>query len=244
MRSLIRLRGGLPTEHRVTAWKYLLKLPCNAAGFAQQVAQGPHSAAMTSLATRYPVRDRKLFRKTAIVFSALAHWSPILAEVEFVPGWVFPFVVVFSQVRDRFVCVYYLQDYRLRRLSSRVWCVLFHERTAADRVSLYLRLVRSAEERLVPWYGCRQTRYVLKTCPYSTALPIICQPPVSADRSHVFSGTVHLLTSILVSYNTRTVPVPVKGTRVPVPQVSIQQCLQHYARYISNINVSFDSKPR
>ena len=99
IRSLIRLRGGLPTEHRFTAWKYLLRLPANSTAFAELVAKGPHPAALASLATRYPVRDRKAFRKTAVLISALAHWSPILAEVEFVPSWVFPFVVVFSQVR-------------------------------------------------------------------------------------------------------------------------------------------------
>ncbi|CAM9842751.1 unnamed protein product [Laminaria digitata] len=97
IRSLIRLRGGLPPEHRFTAWKYLLRLPGNSAAFAELVARGPHPAALASLATRYPVRDRKAFRKTAVLISALAHWSPILAEVEFVPSWVFPFVVVFSQ---------------------------------------------------------------------------------------------------------------------------------------------------
>lgn len=103
IRSLIRLRGGLPTEHRFTAWKYLLRLPCNSADFAQLIARGPHPAALASLAARYPVGDRKLFRKTAVLISALAHWSPILAEVEFVPSWVFPFVVVFMQVMDRVV---------------------------------------------------------------------------------------------------------------------------------------------
>lgn len=50
---------------------------------------------------RYPLRDRKSFRKTAVMISALAHWSAILAEVEFAPSWCYPFVVVFSQVGVR-----------------------------------------------------------------------------------------------------------------------------------------------
>eukprot|EP00903_Cladosiphon_okamuranus_P006928 g6743.t1 len=33
----------------------------------------------------------------AVLISALVHWSPILAEVEFAPSWCYPFVVVFSQ---------------------------------------------------------------------------------------------------------------------------------------------------
>ena len=47
---------------------------------------------------RYPLRDRKSFRKIAVLISALAHWSPIFAEVEFTPSWCYPFVVVFLQV--------------------------------------------------------------------------------------------------------------------------------------------------
>lgn len=98
VRSLIRRRGELPKEHRLTAWKYLLQLPGNASTFYSLLQKGPHPAAVASLATRYPMRDRTLFRKTAVLISALAHWSPVVAEVDFVPGWVFPFIVVFQQV--------------------------------------------------------------------------------------------------------------------------------------------------
>lgn len=100
MRSLVRLRGGLPDAYRFTAWKYLLRLPGNSLAFHALVHMGPHPAALASFATRYPLRDRKAFRKMAVLISALAHWSPVLGEAEFVPGWVFPFVVVFEQVRS------------------------------------------------------------------------------------------------------------------------------------------------
>lgn len=122
IRSLIRLRGGLPPEHRFTAWKYLLRLPSNSEAFAQQIAKGPHHTAMASLAMRYPLRDRKHFRKTAILVSALAHWSPILADVEFVPSWVFPFVVVFSQVR-------YIQSWDNRAFSQNIKITVFVRHT-------------------------------------------------------------------------------------------------------------------
>lgn len=98
IRSLLHLRGGLPIEYRFIAWKFLLHLPSNSTQFAELVSRGPHPAALASLAMRYPLRNQKLFRKTAVLISALAHWSPILGDVEFVPSWVFPFVIVFSQV--------------------------------------------------------------------------------------------------------------------------------------------------
>lgn len=99
IRSLIHFRGGLPVEHRMIAWKYLLQLPSNSGAFTRQVSKGPYPAAFASLSERYPLRDRRLFRKMAVIVSSLAHWSPILADVEFLPSWVFPFVVVFFQVK-------------------------------------------------------------------------------------------------------------------------------------------------
>lgn len=40
MRSLIKI--GLPSEHRLIAWKYILRLGGNAKEFARLVALGPH----------------------------------------------------------------------------------------------------------------------------------------------------------------------------------------------------------
>lgn len=101
IRSLIRLNGGLPEAYRFTAWKFLLRLPGNSSCFLELLRKGPHPTALASLSTRYPLRDRRLFRKTAVLLSALAYWSPIWAEAEFVPGWLFPFVVVFQQVSEQ-----------------------------------------------------------------------------------------------------------------------------------------------
>lgn len=99
VRAFLRLRGSLPTEFRATAWKFLLHLPGNSKQFAHLVSRGPNPAVLASLSVRYPLRDRRILRKAAVLVSALAAWSPIMVEVEFVPAWVFPFVVVFSQVR-------------------------------------------------------------------------------------------------------------------------------------------------
>lgn len=101
IRSLIRLNGSLPEAYRFTAWKFLLRLPGNSSCFLELLRRGPHPTALDSLSTRYPLRDRRLYRKTAVLLSALAYWSPIWAEAEFVPGWLFPFVVVFQQVRKQ-----------------------------------------------------------------------------------------------------------------------------------------------
>ncbi|CAN0275311.1 unnamed protein product [Discosporangium mesarthrocarpum] len=97
VQAFLRLRGGLPENYRISAWKTLLHLPANYERFAELVRLGPHSVALDGLQKRFPLRDRIVFRKVAVLMSALAHWSPLLSEVEFSPAWVFPFAVVFGQ---------------------------------------------------------------------------------------------------------------------------------------------------
>lgn len=121
LRSLIRLHGRLPASYRFTAWKYLLQLPGNASSFRDLVRKGPHPAAVASLAVRYPLRNCQLFRKLAVLNSVVAHWSSVLGEAEFVPAWLFPFVVVFQQVRSRVILKY--------KTLGKCWCY-FNSATA------------------------------------------------------------------------------------------------------------------
>lgn len=100
LRSFIRLRGCLPSDHRVTGWKYLLRLPGNSTAFHDLVSRGPHPR-VANLASMYPVYNRRLYRKTVVLMSALAHWSPIWAEAEFTLPWLFPFVLLFGQVKTQ-----------------------------------------------------------------------------------------------------------------------------------------------
>jgi hypothetical protein len=48
------------------------------------------------VAVRYPLRDSRLLRRLSLVSSALAHWSPLAAELEYLPAVVFPFLLVFG----------------------------------------------------------------------------------------------------------------------------------------------------
>lgn len=149
IRSTIRLRGGLTAKHRVTAWKYIFRLPGNSTSFYDFLAIGPHPAAVSSLATRYPLRDRKLFRKMAVLISALAHWSPIWADAEFAMAWVFPFVVVFGQVRA-VILFEGLYDFVMTRavaVGLSYICVI-HSVTHQDRASSRRGGVQSAEDTL------------------------------------------------------------------------------------------------
>jgi hypothetical protein len=96
LRALVETSGELPAKHRSLCWRYLLRLPGNEAPFAALVAKGPHPA-YCDLGARYPLRDSRLLRRLGLVLSALAHWSPIVAELEYVPATVFPFVLAFEK---------------------------------------------------------------------------------------------------------------------------------------------------
>jgi len=95
VRDLVEMSGELPAKYRPLCWRYLLKLPENEALFAALVAKGPHPA-YRDISARYPLRDSRLLRRLGLVLSALGHWSPIVAELEYVPATAFPFVLAFE----------------------------------------------------------------------------------------------------------------------------------------------------
>jgi hypothetical protein len=95
LRKLLQAHGEYPARYRLMIWKYMLRVPDNAHAFENLVARGLHPA-WKDLAEQYPIPDRKLFRRLQRALSALSHWSPIFAEVSYLPALVFPFVRLFE----------------------------------------------------------------------------------------------------------------------------------------------------
>jgi hypothetical protein len=95
MQALLATRGALPKKYRTLVWRFLLQLPENQELFTQLLAKGIHPA-YQDLPARYPLRDSRVLRKLQLVLSALAYWSPICGELEYLPSTVFPFVLVFE----------------------------------------------------------------------------------------------------------------------------------------------------
>ncbi|GAB1597767.1 TBC1 domain family member 31 [Argonauta hians] len=93
---ILRGHGEYPEKYRFFIWRSLLQLPENHTAYAALVDKGNHSAFVT-LQEHYPVKSMRLFRLLQRVLSALAHWSPILAETKYLPALVFPFLKVFHQ---------------------------------------------------------------------------------------------------------------------------------------------------
>lgn len=57
--------------------------------------QGVHPA-FADLGARYPIKSGKLLRVLQRCLSALAHWSPLFGEADYLPLLAFPFVAQFE----------------------------------------------------------------------------------------------------------------------------------------------------
>jgi hypothetical protein len=81
----------------------MLKLPENRHAFQTLTEKGIHPA-FQQLDRKYPVKSYQLLRSMERVLSALAHWSPIFAELDYIPSLVFPFLTMFKGSWDTFTC--------------------------------------------------------------------------------------------------------------------------------------------
>ncbi|XP_030639028.1 TBC1 domain family member 31 [Chanos chanos] len=95
LQALLRTFGEYPAKYRMFIWRSLLHLPENHASFSSLSDKGLHSAYLT-LHDRYPIKSHKLQRGLQRVLSALAHWSAIFGETEYLPLVAFPFVKLFQ----------------------------------------------------------------------------------------------------------------------------------------------------
>ncbi|KAI4905719.1 hypothetical protein NFI96_013077 [Prochilodus magdalenae] len=104
LRTLLKTFGEYPEKYRMFIWRSLLRLPENHAAFSSLTDKGVHSAYLC-LHERYPIKSHRLQRglqsqhkglSLPRVLSALAHWSAIFGEAEYLPLVAFPFVKLFQ----------------------------------------------------------------------------------------------------------------------------------------------------
>ncbi|XP_062320828.1 TBC1 domain family member 31 [Osmerus eperlanus] len=93
--ALLKAFGEYPAKYRMFVWRSLLRLPENHAAFSSLTDKGLHPA-YASLQERYPIKSHKLQRGLQRVLSALAHWSAIFGETDYLPLVAFPFVKLFQ----------------------------------------------------------------------------------------------------------------------------------------------------
>ncbi|XP_072536472.1 TBC1 domain family member 31 [Salminus brasiliensis] len=95
LQTLLKAFGEYPEKYRMFIWRSLLRLPENHAAYSSLTNKGAHSAYL-SLQERYPIKSHRLQRGLQRVLSALAHWSSIFGEAEYLPLVAFPFVKLFQ----------------------------------------------------------------------------------------------------------------------------------------------------
>ncbi|XP_066540081.1 TBC1 domain family member 31 [Hoplias malabaricus] len=95
LRSLLKTFGEYPEKYRMFIWRSLLRLPENHTAFSSLTDKGVHSAYLC-LQERYPIKSHRLQRGLQRILSALAHWSAIFGETEYLPLVAFPFVKLFQ----------------------------------------------------------------------------------------------------------------------------------------------------
>ncbi|KAJ8394642.1 hypothetical protein AAFF_G00044450 [Aldrovandia affinis] len=95
LQTLLQTFGEFPAKYRLFVWRSLLRLPENHSAFNSLTGKGAHSAFLT-LHQRYPIKSQKLHRGLQRVLSALAYWSAIFGETDYLPLVAFPFVKLFQ----------------------------------------------------------------------------------------------------------------------------------------------------
>ncbi|CAF0809776.1 unnamed protein product [Didymodactylos carnosus] len=99
--QILRYYGEYPSKYRAFIWRCLMRLPENHGAFAALVDKGGHLV-FAKLQEQYPLKSRKLLRIMQRVLSALAHWSSIFGETDYLPLLAFPFVKLFEN--NQLIC--------------------------------------------------------------------------------------------------------------------------------------------
>lgn len=87
--------GEYPGNHRRLIWTTIMELPNNKKAYVDLANKAPHQA-MFDLFKRDPMLDRCKNTLLGTTVSCLLHWCPVLAECQFLPKIVAPFLYVFE----------------------------------------------------------------------------------------------------------------------------------------------------
>ncbi|XP_071957436.1 TBC1 domain family member 31-like isoform X2 [Antedon mediterranea] len=101
LKAILKGYGEYPAKYRMFIWRSVLRLPENHAAFSSLVDKGTHMA-WSKVHQDYPIKSRKLLRVLQRTLSALAHWSVVFGETNYLPVLAFPFIKLFQN--NQLVC--------------------------------------------------------------------------------------------------------------------------------------------
>jgi len=82
-----------PAKYRKLIWRFILRLPLNKEAFQNIMNKGIHPA-FEDLKDKYPIKPLSLFNRLIRILSGIAFWSPVFAQVSYLPQLMFPFAKV------------------------------------------------------------------------------------------------------------------------------------------------------
>ena len=94
--DIIQNQYSFPDEQRVVMWRYLLHLPMNEPQYTLLASQQLHPA-VRQLTSSLPIKYTSISTRLSRLLSALMYWHPPLAECDWLPALVFPFLRVFER---------------------------------------------------------------------------------------------------------------------------------------------------
>lgn len=91
LKQIISKFGFYDGKIRMYMWKFLLSLPNDNDLYNLYAKKGIHPF-YQNISDRFPIADKKYFRKTQLLCSLLSYWSPHIGNVYYLPNLVFPFI--------------------------------------------------------------------------------------------------------------------------------------------------------
>ncbi|RKP18781.1 hypothetical protein ROZALSC1DRAFT_22894, partial [Rozella allomycis CSF55] len=124
--NYLRNFGEFPEKYRILIWRFLLRLPENRQPFQSLCDKGLHPA-FEKINRKYPIKSYQMIKTLERVLSCLGHWSPLFAECDYFPSFVFPFIYAWP----------ILQTFFASHFSSDEWAVLMDHIISEDPSFIY-----------------------------------------------------------------------------------------------------------
>ena len=94
--DIIQNQYSFPDDLRLIMWRYLLHLPMNEQQYTLLASQQLHPA-VRQLSSSLPIKYSSISTRLSRLLSALMYWHPPLAECDWLPALVFPFLRLFER---------------------------------------------------------------------------------------------------------------------------------------------------
>lgn len=186
-----------PAKYRQIIWKNCLQLPDNRTAFTELLKKGYHPC-VKNYDEMYPLKDVSAHRNLKRIVSALAYWSKVFAQCDYIPKFVFPFVKEFHT--NLILCFEIIATVLLNH--GQLWFE-FAPLEPVNYLGMIENILAHYEPQLIRFYGHKNV--TSKTFAWSL-LQTAFTEVLDEDQwrvlwDHVISNVVEFLVFSVVAYN-------------------------------------------